>query len=677
MAASSSSSRTNVAIYVNIPTLGIAKKIVFACTEHVAEVVRHIQNDLGFPVVQAFGLLDCGTGRWCADTSTLEECGFKPDPGASILPTYACELKVRKDSSATLQDGSVRFLPAVPSGDEPYVQISLVAHQPKTVVVGLSRGSTVGMVLVLLKSDPSTRPPGTQSEVDSYGLVANIFDKTSGTHRLTLTLAESAVYGESAFDHTSAISFAPIKVCSYVYAFLDPTDFHSPPTEVTLSMESHCTVSYLLQRLMVVANSKVDPTTVEALMYQPDVVALKNCGVVLPPSSVLSVHGHTLHIRVATRPRLENTVAMTANTIWATIHAAVQPPLRVDALLDTNASLTELQDLFWRAHPSRFDNTVEWTFWVTSGSGLKGSKKGKQKKAEPTQRLRELQLGTGSMIELRPGKKLLGAMPSSAASSSSSLVSQASLHSLETIVGKLGPTTRSTGILIRESYGVFGVDTPMLPFVTDTPKLGYRSDRPLSVPKLLTQLKRAMDANSLPTADGVFRQGGAEATIKSIVEGFIANSTSAEERKQADRLEFVHSLAAVLKRWLGCLPHPIFESIQLNDYNDPNPTSILEKLPQPAQDISLWVLALLGETATFSRFNRMDSSNLAIVFAPLVIRFPEDDVMLGVELTKLVTCFLQRLIDERIDQDHVPDVSPEFLAPPPPPIAALLSHRSS
>ncbi|MDP2438121.1 MAG: hypothetical protein Q8P67_20455, partial [archaeon] len=67
---------------------------------------------------------------------------------------------------------------------------------------------------------------------------------------------------------------------------------------------------------------------------------------------------------------------------------------------------------------------------------------------------------------------------------------------------------------------------------------------------------------------------------------------------------------------------------------------------------------------------RMDSSNLAIVFAPLVMKFPEDDIKAAVELTKAVTTFLQHLIEARGDPTSVPVVPMQYLPPPPPPIAS-------
>src|SRR3989338_7772700 len=90
----------------------------------------------------------------------------------------------------------------------------------------------------------------------------------------------------------------------------------------------------------------------------------KNCGALLPSNSILSGHGSQLAIRFATRPRLEGTVAMSANTCWITLFfSSATIPLRIECLIDTNISFAELQRFFWQTNPIRQDTAFEYAFF--------------------------------------------------------------------------------------------------------------------------------------------------------------------------------------------------------------------------------------------------------------------------------------------------------------------------
>ena len=671
-----------VNIAVTIPSLGLTKKFTFRPSDLISYMIQYVSQDLGLPVIESFGVLSSSSGRWCDNHATLFDCGFT----ASADPTlrHACELKIRKSTEVDDASGSVKILPCIPSDPSTqYLLVCLSASQPpeKSVVIQVSKGTTVGMVLVLLKSDSLTRPPGSQDDVDTFGLQVKILDKSNGSHRLTLNLAESTVFGENAFDGKLPLSFCPVKVLVHVEAFFDMTDFHSPPAEISLSLDSLSIVSFSLQKLIMFSSQPSSAlSSIELMLYFPNKPLFKNCGLILNPSSVLTTYGYILSLRAATRSRLEGTVGMTANTVWVSLLCpSSNPPLKADALLDTNISFTDVLDLFWTAHSGRASDQ-EYGIWSTplskkgSGSSSKSTKVPKFKKvADHTLRLRELGVQSGTIFEFKPiGKPRPVSMsplssslgPSSSPLAHSSILSPSSEHAVAKLLAvKAGP-------LLRDNYGIFGLELQTIPLSSfQLPK----SLRTVQVPSLLISVREALTHVSGLSVDGIFRQGGTESLIKTVADKLLNQTFDPHDYQPKDRIEYIHSLASLLKRWLGALPSPLLGSLKLNDFQSSNPSAIIEGMPQPFQDLSHWLLAFLAETASYSRFNRMDASNLAIVFAPLVMKFPEDDIKIGVELTKATTIFLQRLIEEKSDPTAVPVVPSAYLPPPPPPIAGSSS----
>ncbi|MDP2434332.1 MAG: hypothetical protein Q8P67_01155, partial [archaeon] len=610
--AASSDQTLFVHIAVNVPTLSLTKKFTFLPTEIIAAVITKVSKDLGFPTVESFGLLNSGTGRWCDSHATLVESGFTPSTDPTLR--HACELKVRKgsESDAAL---NATILNCIPSDRhaQPYVIVTLSASQPpdKSIIMGLSKGTTVGTLLVLLKSHPATQPQGfSKEEIDTFGLQAKILDKSDGSHRLTLSLAESTVFGENAFDGSLPLSFCRVKVCCQVHAFFNAVDFHSPPSEISISLDALSPVSFLMQKLLIYSNQPSSANTgiLETMMYLPSQPTFKNCGVLLSPASALSSYGYLLALRCATRERLEGTVGMTANTIWVTIHcSAINPPLRVEALLDTNISFNDVINLFWSTHPGR-QLPLDFSVWTTP-AGKKGSGKSSRvpklkKIGDPTLRLRELGLTSGSTIELRLiGKLKFSSTSSTSLPSSGSLSTVASGSGLtsgasDAAISKL--LAVKSGPMLHDSYGLFGIELSAFPF--SAVQLPGGSTQ-VSVPALLLLLKESLDSTYGLSVDGIFRQGGTEHLVKSVSEKLVAN-TFDPKTDPRDRIENVHSLAALLKRWIGALPEPLFGSLTLADFKASSPSTMLDKIPQPLRDISRWLIWFLAETASYSRFNR-------------------------------------------------------------------------
>ena len=215
----------------------------------------------------------------------------------------------------------------------------------------------------------------------------------------------------------------------------------------------------------------------------------------------------------------------------------------------------------------------------------------------------------------------------------------------------LPQTTLAPQVAARsESYGLFGVDTLLLPFAAVWPQEGYYGQRALQVPKLLVLLRQAMLGNDGLRVEGIFRLGGSESIMKSVSTAISRNLFDPEVLYTLDRIDYVHSLATVLKRWYNSLSPPIFQILDLTNFDGPCMSAVLRKLPQPSLDISLWLIAFIAELSTFHQYNGLTPSNLAFSFAPLVTHIPTDNMLIGVEKTKHVTQFLQRLVEERLER---------------------------
>jgi RhoGAP domain/N-terminal or F0 domain of Talin-head FERM len=151
-----------------------------------------------------------------------------------------------------------------------------------------------------------------------------------------------------------------------------------------------------------------------------------------------------------------------------------------------------------------------------------------------------------------------------------------------------------------------------------------------TVPMPLVLLVNALVKADGLALDGIFRRPGLDATIKQIRQQLDAGKFAASNAK---RQHDPYSLAASIKRWLGALPTRVLANID-RDLIDSGmedadiALTIIEQIKDPlAKEIFLFVIELMADVARLAAKNRMDSKNLAIVVAPVLVAPPGDDPM--------------------------------------------------
>jgi len=194
------------------------------------------------------------------------------------------------------------------------------------------------------------------------------------------------------------------------------------------------------------------------------------------------------------------------------------------------------------------------------------------------------------------------------------------------------------------SSGVFGVPISSLPSST--------SPEGFNVPDVIILLKKTLVLNNSLKMDGIFRQAGAEEDVREIIAQL--NNGTYQPAAELTNM-YCHAVVSVTKRWISETPPPILGSVEESvlvkgSTSIKIATEMKEGLQQPEKDVFAWLVRLLAEISLNSDINRMSIDNLAIILAPVLIPFPEDDPMKGVQLTQMVVNILKLLIDKEMGE---------------------------
>jgi len=186
----------------------------------------------------------------------------------------------------------------------------------------------------------------------------------------------------------------------------------------------------------------------------------------------------------------------------------------------------------------------------------------------------------------------------------------------------------------------------------------------LQVPQILTVLSEGIVRLGGLFTEGIFRIAGPTPAILSA-------------RKQIDKGDYalpiddVHILAALLKQFLRDLPEPLICSPFYVDCisNVIPPVEIFDKLPPPHRDALKYVVGFLQLFTTHDHVvhNKMDSANLATIFAPVIFRCPYNDPAMLIASSNLERQFAFTLIRDAppVEPGYFPFlVGNEGLIPP-------------
>ncbi len=145
-------------------------------------------------------------------------------------------------------------------------------------------------------------------------------------------------------------------------------------------------------------------------------------------------------------------------------------------------------------------------------------------------------------------------------------------------------------------------------------------DRSLPLPEVQVVCTEYLLKSGIST-EGIFRMSGSKREIAGIISKFNRGENVVLENETADE----HSVAGVLKHWVRHLPEPLMTHRLTDDFlacesDGDKIRECLSMLPDlNLRTVSL-LFYLLNMVAQRAEVNKMDSKNLAIVFAPGLLR---------------------------------------------------------
>ncbi|WZZ83822.1 hypothetical protein YC2023_104394 [Brassica napus] len=184
---------------------------------------------------------------------------------------------------------------------------------------------------------------------------------------------------------------------------------------------------------------------------------------------------------------------------------------------------------------------------------------------------------------------------------------------------------------------VFGVSTESM-------QLSYDS-RGNCVPVILLLLQsRLYDQGGLQI-EGIFRITGENSEEEYVREqlnkGLIPDGID------------VHCLAGLIKAWFRELPRGVLDPLPAGQVmqceSDDDFVKVVRLLPQTEASLLNWAINLMADVVQFEHVNKMNSRNLALVFAPNMSKMadPLTALMYAVQVMKLLKSLTEKTLGER------------------------------
>mmetsp|Transcript_7883 Transcript_7883/g.14637 ORF Transcript_7883/g.14637 Transcript_7883/m.14637 type:complete len:647 (+) Transcript_7883:106-2046(+) len=168
----------------------------------------------------------------------------------------------------------------------------------------------------------------------------------------------------------------------------------------------------------------------------------------------------------------------------------------------------------------------------------------------------------------------------------------------------------------------------------------------LDVPIILVNLIDAIKKLGGHTIEGIFRLSAKKDDLRKLREQFDRGEYEVKESSP-------HVPAGILKQWLRELAEPLIpteryeEAIKIAKSPEPREPAVktfIGRLPDINQRVLEHVAKMAGEIAHLSNVNKMTFSNLAIVFAPGMLRNLSEDPAEMLENSKYETLFTKHLL---------------------------------
>jgi len=169
---------------------------------------------------------------------------------------------------------------------------------------------------------------------------------------------------------------------------------------------------------------------------------------------------------------------------------------------------------------------------------------------------------------------------------------------------------------------------------------------PDGIPSIVTQTI-ALVEKSLET-EGIFRISANQHEINSLVEIF---DNCAPEDRDLSRYS-VHAICGILKLWFRSLPEPLLTfalydklvSAEREEQGVEFYKTALKELSASSYNILVVLMRFLGKVSANSAVNKMNTTNLSIVFGPTLLR-PETETIETTLNSPIVNGIVQRIIE--------------------------------
>ncbi|KAK4709184.1 hypothetical protein R3W88_030109 [Solanum pinnatisectum] len=195
------------------------------------------------------------------------------------------------------------------------------------------------------------------------------------------------------------------------------------------------------------------------------------------------------------------------------------------------------------------------------------------------------------------------------------------------------------------STTVFGVSTESMQLSFDS--------HGNSVPTILLLMQRRLYAQGGLQAEGIFR----------------INAENSEEELVREQLNRgiipdgidVHCLAGLIKAWFRELPSGVLDTLSpeqvMQCQSEEDCTALVRLLPQTEAALLDWALNLMADVVLEEHLNKMNSRNVAMVFAPNMTQMadPLTALMYAVQVMNFLRTLIEKTLKDREDSLVEPD----------------------
>eukprot|EP01133_Synstelium_polycarpum_P000060 gene60-81_t len=208
--------------------------------------------------------------------------------------------------------------------------------------------------------------------------------------------------------------------------------------------------------------------------------------------------------------------------------------------------------------------------------------------------------------------------------------------------------TSSTSKDSKQQQQVFGVDLETLINSQN------ESIDPKGIPRVVAETIAWLEKNNAGSEEGIFRIPGKGQTIQEIKKAYNEGQSDILSKFSSPD---IHTVAGVLKLYLRELPEPLFIWRYYSTFikvvrNQESLQRVLHLrmlvygLPKVNRDLVLYLMSFLNRISQQSDVNKMTTTNLAMVFAPNILRHEKESLNQIMEDSSHVMTVIKLLIEE-------------------------------